>query len=140
VFGVLGLIDVADELGLERRSVEDFGQTLGRWGVPTGPYLVLPVLGPSTVRDGAARVVDVQFTPGRLLFDEKSDRYLVHGLQMTSARVHLLNASRVLEQIALDKYVFVRGAYLSRRRSLIHDGEPPADEEAPDDSEPAPKN
>lgn len=125
VFGVGGLIDVADELGLERRSYEDFGQTLGRWGVGTGPYLVLPLLGPTTVRDGLARVVDNQYSPGRLAFRESNDRAGATALILLSARVSFLNSSALLDDIALDKYVFVRDAHLSRRRSQIYDGEPP---------------
>ncbi len=129
IFGLGGLLDVAEELGLERHSYEDFGQTLGRWGVATGPYLVLPLLGPTTVRDGVARVVDNQYSPGRLALREPRDRTAATAVFALSARVSLLNASRLLDDIALDKYVFVRDAYLARRRSLIYDGEPP--EEAP---------
>jgi len=130
VFGLGGLLDVAEEAGLERRSYEDFGQTLGRWGISSGPYLVLPLLGPSTVRDGASRVVDNRFSPGRIALREQRDRNTAIGLQLLSARVGLLNASRLLDDIALDKYVFVRDAYLARRRSQIYDGEPP-EEDAP---------
>ncbi|WP_234413942.1 VacJ family lipoprotein [Ideonella sp. A 288] len=129
VFGLGGLLDVAEEMGLERRSYEDFGQTLGRWGLSTGPYLVLPILGPSTVRDGTARIVDNRYSPGRIALREQRDRNTALGLQALSARVGLLNASRVLDDIALDKYVFVRDAYLARRRSQIYDGEPPEDDE-----------
>ncbi len=125
VFGMFGIVDVAEDLGLERRSYEDFGQTLGRWGVSTGPYLVLPLIGPSTVRDGMARVVDNQYSPGRLALREPTDRTAATVLQALSARVRLLNASKLLDDIALDKYVFVRDAYLARRRSQIYDGEPP---------------
>lgn len=131
VFGLFGLLDPADEMGLERRSYEDFGQTLGRWGLRTGPYLVLPILGPSTVRDGLSRVVDNQYSPGRIAFREQSDRFGATAIQALSARVSLLNAGRVLDDIALDKYVFVRDVYLSRRRSQIYDGEPPEDAPAP---------
>ena len=127
IFGLGGIVDVAEELGLERRSYEDFGQTLGRWGVSTGPYLVLPLIGPSTVRDGAARVIDNQYSPGRLALRESRDRAWATALQALSARVSLLNASKLLDDIALDKYVFMRDAYLARRRSLIYDGEPPED-------------
>jgi phospholipid-binding lipoprotein MlaA len=137
VFGLAGLLDFADEVGLERRSVEDLGQTLGRWGIQTGPYLVLPVLGPSTVRDGVARLVDARYAPPRLAFHEDADIYGAAALQAVSMRVRLLNAGRLLDDIALDKYVFVRDAYLSRRRSLIYDGEPP-DEPAPADTPPKP--
>jgi phospholipid-binding lipoprotein MlaA len=137
VFGVAGFVDVADELGLERHSYEDFGKTLGRWGVGSGPYLVLPLLGPTTVRDGLARVVDNQYSPGRLAFREARDRTGATALTLLSARVSLLNASALLDDIALDKYVFVRDAHLSRRRSQIYDGEPPDEPDAKPPAKPA---
>ncbi len=130
LFGLGGLLDVAEELGLERHSYEDFGQTLGRWGVSTGPYLVMPLLGPTTVRDGLARVIDNQYSPGRLALREPRDRFGATAVQALNARVSLLNASKLLDDIALDKYVFVRDAYLARRRSQIYDGEPPEDPSA----------
>lgn len=128
LFGFAGFIDIADEMGLERRS-EDFGQTLGRWGMSSGPYLVLPLLGPSTVRDAAAMVVDSKASPPQLAFGEVRDQNGARVLQLLDTRVRLLNASRVLDDIALDKYVFLRDAYLARRRSQIYDGSPPEDEE-----------
>lgn len=130
VFGVFGFVDVADELGLERRSVEDFGQTLGRWGLKSGPYLVLPLLGPSTLRDAAALTVDYKASPPNLAFREVRDQNGGTALQLLNTRVKLLNASRVLDDIALDKYVLLRDAYLARRRSMIYDGEPPEDDDA----------
>ncbi len=129
VFGLLGFVDVADELGLERRQTEDFGQTLGRWGVKSGPYLVLPLLGPSTLRDTVALTVDYKASPPNLAFREVRDQNAGTGLQLLNTRVKLLNASRVLDDIALDKYVLLRDAYLARRRSLIYDGNPPDEEE-----------
>jgi len=135
VFGVFGFVDVADEIGLERKSVEDFGQTLGHWGLKSGPYLVLPLLGPSTVRDAAALTVDFKASPSNLAFKEVRDQNGGTVLQLLNTRVKLLNASRVLDDIALDKYVLLRGAYLARRRSLIYDGEPPDDDR--DDAKPA---
>lgn len=137
VFGLLGVLDVAEEVGLERRSTEDFGQTLGRWGLDSGPYLMLPILGPSTLRDGAARVVDLKYSPGRIAFREPTDRTGATVLQVLNERGKLLNASRVLDDIALDKYIFVRDAYLARRRSLVYDGDPP-EERAPAGEAPAP--
>lgn len=125
VFGVVGLFDVADEMGLERRSYEDFGQTLGRWGIGPGPYLVLPLLGPSNVRDGISWWVDSRISVVRNLFPDPSDRVAIFGVRALNARVKLLSAEKVLEQIALDRYVFIRDAYLARRRSLIYDGEAP---------------
>jgi phospholipid-binding lipoprotein MlaA len=128
VFGFGGLLDIADEAGLERTSVEDLGQTLGRWGVKSGPYLVLPLLGPSTLRDGVGRYVDLNYSGPGLAFKEPRDRNSASMVQLLSTRVQLLNASRVLDEIALDKYILLRDAYLARRRSLIYDGDPPEDE------------
>ncbi|MEK8053430.1 VacJ family lipoprotein [Ideonella sp. DXS22W] len=133
VFGFGGLLDIADEAGLERTSVEDLGQTLGRWGVKSGPYLVLPFLGPSTLRDGAGLVLDIRDSGPALVFKEPQDRYGATGIQLLNTRVKLLNAGRVLDDIALDKYVLMRDAYLARRRSLIYDGDPPEDENPPSD-------
>lgn len=130
IFGIFGLIDVADDLGLEKRS-EDFGQTLGVWGVKSGPYLVLPLLGPSTLRDTAALALDFKFSPSSLAFREPQDRNGGTVLNLVNTRVKLLNAGRVLDDIALDKYVFLRDAYLARRRSQIYDGDPPEEEESP---------
>lgn len=129
VFGFGGLLDIADEAGLERTSVEDIGQTLGRWGVKSGPYLVLPVLGPSTLRDGTGMLLlDVRDSGPSLVFKEPRDRNSASAVQLLNTRVKLLNAGRVLDDIALDKYVLLRDAYLARRRSLIYDGDPPEDE------------
>ena len=133
LFGIGGLFDVASDLGMERRS-EDFGQTLGRWGLGPGPYLVLPVLGPSTLRDTAGKPLDLAWRPSRLSDDEPT-RYAITGLQLIDTRASLLGASRVLEDVALDKYSFVRDAYLSRRRNLVYDGDPPPE---PEDREPPP--
>ena len=129
VFGVFGLFDVASEMGLDHQY-EDFGQTLGHWGVGAGAYLVLPLLGPSTVRDTAALPLDASATPA-LLFNHTVDKLGVFTLQLVNKRAGLLGASRVLDDIALDKYTFVRDAYLQRRRSLVFDGdEPPAGPDA----------
>lgn len=131
VFGLLGVVDVATELGLERQS-EDFGQTLGRWGLGSGPYLVLPLLGPSSVRDGAGLVVDRQFDISQLPSHER-DSYAVTALEVVHKRAGLLSAGQLLGQIALDRYTFVREAYLAKRRNDVYDGNPP---ELPDDDPP----
>ena len=122
-FGVVGIADWATDMGLEKHN-EDFGQTLGRWGAGSGPYLVLPFLGPSTARDSVGTVFDWHFDPvgNRYPVDERNAAVL---LRATSQRADLLDASRLLEQAALDPYLFVRDAYLQRRRSLIYDGRPP---------------
>ncbi|MGH8669218.1 MAG: MlaA family lipoprotein, partial [Burkholderiales bacterium] len=122
-FGLLGIHDVASEWGLEKHN-EDFGQTFGRWGAGPGPYLILPFLGSSTLRDGLGTVPDLWLDP---LGEVRpiNLRNSLAALRLTGARADLLDASRILEQAALDKYVFQRDAYLQRRRSLVYDGRPP---------------
>jgi len=123
LFGVFGLADPASDAGIERHR-EDFGQTLGRWGVPSGPYLVLPVLGPSTVRDTAALPIDYQ---GNLLqqVDDRDARIGLYLLQAVNTRASLLRAGTVLDEAALDKYSFSRDVYLQLRRNEVYDGNAP---------------
>lgn len=122
-FGLLGIHDVASDMGLEKHN-EDFGQSFGRWGSPPGPYLMLPFLSSSTVRDAAGTALDWTFAP--LTEVRPIDlRNTLYGLYFVNTRAELLDASRILEEAALDKYVFQRDAYLQRRNSLIHDGRPP---------------
>ena len=128
VFGFGGLFDPASDLGLERQP-EDFGQTLGRWGVGAGPYLVVPVLGPYTLRYAAVYPVDRAGSLPTWL-DEPRDRNRGTLLQLVSTRARLLDTTRVIDSIALDKYTLVRDGYLARRRNLIYDGDPP-EEAAP---------
>ncbi|MDM0000474.1 VacJ family lipoprotein [Variovorax sp. J22P240] len=125
VFGLGGILDVATEAGIDRHT-EDFGQTLGRWGVPSGPYLVLPLLGPSTVRDTAALAVDVQ---GDLIsvIGDIPVRNSLYALRLVDLRSNLLRASQLLEDAALDRYTFTRDAFLQRRRNEVHDGNLPDD-------------
>jgi len=124
--GILGLIDVASNMNLPRYE-EDFGQTLGVWGVGPGPYLVLPLLGPSSGRDSVGRVADWYTDPMTHMNDE-AWRWRLRGLQLVDTRAGLLNASRVLEGASLDPYAFVRDAFLQRRQSLVYDGNPPEEE------------
>ena len=114
--GLLGLVDVASRVDLPRYR-EDFGQTLGFWGLPSGPYLVLPLLGPSTLRDTAAFPVDRQ---GDLVgwVQDNPARLGLTGLRLVDLRADVLQAGRVIEGAALDKYTFVREAYLQRRRGV----------------------
>lgn len=121
--GLFGLIDVASEIGLEKHD-EDFGQTFGRWGLADGAYLVLPILGSSNVRDSFGLIFDVSLDPV-LHHEPIRVRNAMTLLRATSKRADLLDASRILEEAALDKYVFQRDAYLQRRRSLVYDGNPP---------------
>lgn len=130
LFGLFGVLDVASEMGLERHY-EDFGQTLGRYGIGAGAYVMLPILGPSTVRDTAALAVDRLATPPAF-FDGTRTKIGLTVLQIVNTRSSLLGATRVIDEIALDKYTFVRDAYLQRRRSLVFDGDVPETPEAPE--------
>ncbi len=122
-FGLLGIHDVASEWGYEKHN-EDFGQTFGRWGAGPGPYLVLPIFGSSTVRDGLGLGVDMYTDPmGEIRPINLRNSLIV--VRAVNLRADLLEASRILEEAALDRYVFQRDAYLQRRRSLIYDGRPP---------------
>jgi phospholipid-binding lipoprotein MlaA len=124
--GIFGINDIASDMGFEKHN-EDFGQTLGRWGIGDGAYLVLPLLGPSTLRDGAGTAADLYFDPvGE--FSPVRVRNSAVALRAVGARADLLDAGRLLEEAALDKYVFLRDAYLQRRRSLVYDGRPPREE------------
>ncbi|WP_225864812.1 MlaA family lipoprotein [Ideonella benzenivorans] len=129
-FGMGGLFDQATELGMERRS-EDFGQTLGRWGVPPGPYIVLPLLGPSDARDTLATPVDLYASLDTQLTSGTSATMGVSVLKVVNTRANLLGASQLLNEVALDRYSFLRDAYLARRRSQVYDGNPPDDDETP---------
>lgn len=128
--GLGGVLDIASEMRVERHT-EDFGQTLGYWGVGAGPYLVLPLLGPSTVRDTAALTVDAQ---GNLVsgINDVATRNSVTALSLLNRRARLLGASDLLDQVALDPYTFTRDAFLDRRQNSVFDGNPP------DDAEPMP--
>jgi len=142
MFGVLGIFDVASDLNIERHR-EDFGQTLGRWGMPAGPFLMLPFFGPSTLRDTAALPVDryydvIRLIPGDVLRD------MTYVVNAVDKRANLLRVSSVLEEAALDRYSFTRDAYLQRRRAEIFDrgGDtqdvpPPLPDESKDLPEPA---
>ncbi|RJG02324.1 VacJ family lipoprotein [Noviherbaspirillum sedimenti] len=122
--GVLGLFDIASDAGVPKHS-EDFGQTLGSWGVPSGPYVVLPFFGASTVRDTAALPLDIYGDPWTY---KEPLRWRNTGtvLRLVDRRASLLDASNLLEDAALDRYQFVRDAYMQRRLSQVYDGDPPA--------------
>jgi phospholipid-binding lipoprotein MlaA len=120
LWGVGGLFDIASQVNLPKHQ-EDFGQTLGHYGVPAGPYLVLPLLGPSDVRDGFGTLVDFQLDPTSYI-NPVSIRNYVFVVRLINARANLLGASDLLSNAALDKYSFVRDAYVQRRAYLLHDG------------------
>jgi phospholipid-binding lipoprotein MlaA len=130
--GVLGFVDVASNLNMPKYT-EDFGQTLGAWGVSPGPFIVLPFFGPSTGRDTVGLVVD-WYTDPLSYVDDGGVAWGLKALRLIDRRADLLAASKVLEQAALDPYSFTRDAFLQRRRSDIYDGNPPPDE--PIDADP----
>jgi phospholipid-binding lipoprotein MlaA len=132
LFGIGGIFDVASDLGMER-STEDFGQTLGRWGMPAGPYVVWPLLGPSTARDSLARPLDLAWSPS-LAINDTGVKWSLSALNLIDTRANLLGASDVVDGLAFDKYTFIRDAYVARRRNLVYDGNPP---DLPEDKEPA---
>lgn len=117
--GVGGLFDPATAAGLAKND-EDFGQTLGVWGVPSGPYLVLPFLGPSTVRDGFGTVAD-QFADPRTYIKDDTVQWSIQALRLVDARARLLSLDATLEE-TFDRYSFIRNAYLQRRLYLVTDG------------------
>lgn len=116
--GVAGLIDVADDIGLEKSDGEDFGQTLGKWGVGSGPFLVIPFLGPSTLRDAPSRFVDSYTNPIRYV-DHAPTRNNLYGGNVVSDREKLLAAESLAKG---DRYLFIREAYLQHRDFLVEDG------------------
>jgi phospholipid-binding lipoprotein MlaA len=131
--GLLGFFDVSTSFNLPKHN-EDFGQTLGRWGVGTGPYLVLPIFGPSNFRDGVGFSVDSLTDYVRNL-DNVATRNSLYATRGVNARANLLDAGKVLDEAALDKYRFLRDAYQQRRRSLVYDGNPPREPDDFDDED-----
>lgn len=135
--GLLGCFDVASRMDLEKHR-EDFGQTLAVWGVGNGPFLVLPLFGPSTLRDavgllGVETVFDVNFW-----IDNVSVRNTIFGVRTVNFRAELLPADDIIAGAALDKYSFIRDGYLQRRRNLVYDGNPPLEKEPDEEERPVP--
>jgi phospholipid-binding lipoprotein MlaA len=130
--GLLGLFDVASKMNLPKRR-EDFGQTLGYWGVNSGPYLVLPFFGPSSVRDGIGLVADSTIEY-ELYYDNMSLAHNrgMYSLKIIDARADLLSATNIIDETAPDPYSFIRDAWTQRRQNLVYDGNPP-DEFSEDD-------
>lgn len=121
--GVLGLFDVATSMGFTRHG-EDLGQTLGRWGLGPGAYLVLPILGPSSLRDVVGLPIDLAAVPQSFV-ESVALRNSLTVLGAVNQRASMLGAINLADEISLDKYLLFREAYLQRRRSLVYDGEPP---------------
>lgn len=134
-FGVFGLFDVTPRL---EKHNEDFGQTLGYWGMGNGPYVVLPILGPSTLRDGVGLYADGRPSKLRRInhMRTRNQMYLAKGI---NRRAQLLDQEKVLDEAALDRYDFIRDAYLQHRKSLVYDGSPPREKyDFEEDSQPEP--
>lgn len=136
--GLFGLIDWATDMGLEKHN-EDFGQTLGYWGVPSGPYIILPFLGPSTIRDTGGLYADTNYLDpiynewqdGGFPPPERENGNAVWGLttlKVVDTRAKLLKIGNIVDEASLDPYVFLREAYLQRRKNLVFDGNPPKEE------------
>lgn len=129
--GFLGFADVATEMGLEKHN-EDFGQTLGWWGVPSGPYFVIPLLGPSTIRDAASRPVDTYGQPYMWQDGHDALKWSLWTVDKVHTRASLLDAEGALNDAALDKYTLMRDGWLARRRNQVYDGDPPDEDDAAD--------
>ena len=124
-FGLVGVADLASDFGLPKHK-EDFGQTLGRWGLPVGPYVVVPLFGPSSLRDVVGTFAgDLQANPFRTLPDPGA-RNAITATRLVDARARLLSGDRLFDEISIDRYLFIRDAYLQRRESQIWDGDPPS--------------
>ena len=130
-FGIGGLFDVATSFGLEKHN-EDFGQTLGYWGVGDGPFLMLPILGPSNVRDTVGLVPYYKLDPV-MNYHDVPVRNSLGALRFVDHRARLLDAEKVLDEAALDPYTFLRDAYIQHRRSEVYDGNPPREKLLDDD-------
>jgi len=126
-FGMGGLIDIASDAGIERGN-EDFGQTFAVWGIPQGPYLFIPLFGPTTVRDGAGVIVRIAVGPVGYINDVAL-RNSIYGVGYVDLRSQVLESGSIVDTAALDRYIFIRNAYLQRRRYLIYDGKPPPEPE-----------
>ena len=121
--GVLGFFDVATSMGLEKHD-EDFGQTMGAWGVGEGAFVFVPMMGPKTVRDAAGMAVDIWFDPVNYI-EHVPTRNSIWAVRVVNLRANLLPADKVIEEAALDKYSYIRDAYLQNRRNQVFDGNPP---------------
>ncbi len=116
-FGFGGLLDIATEINIPKHN-EDLGKTLGRWGVPSGPYVVLPILGPSTVRDGITAVLETQYDPVSQISPSR-DRIATNAFRVVNSRANFLRLGTLLDDAALDKYSFTRDAYLAKRNADV---------------------
>ena len=132
--GLLGFLDVASKMGLEKHN-EDFGQTLGYWGMGSGPYLMLPLLGPSNLRDGPSKVVDHFTYPPTWIDMKTGERVALFGMNLVNTRSGLIDLEEKTGDLGRDRYVFIRDAYLDNRKFLINDGAIEADNDLYDELE-----
>jgi len=128
--GLGGILDVASEMRIDRYT-EDFGQTLGYWGMGPGPYIVLPLLGPSDLRDAVGLAVDINGYPLTYI-DDTTTRNALWILRAVDQRAALIKVEGIVDEAALDKYAFIRDAYLQRRRNSVYDGDPPDESQVED--------
>jgi phospholipid-binding lipoprotein MlaA len=128
-FGLAGLIDLASMVGIERGN-QDFGLTFGKWGFGQGPYLFVPLFGPTTVRDGSGWIVRLFVGPVGFI-PEVPLRNSLYGVGAVDLRAQVTEATNIVDTAALDRYIFIRNAYLQRRRYLQYDGKPPPEPEEP---------
>ena len=126
-FGFAGLIDLASMVGIERGN-QDFGLTFGKWGFDQGPYLFVPLFGPTTVRDGTGWIARLFVGPVGFI-PEVPLRNSLYGVGAVDLRAQLTEATKIVDTAALDRYIFIRNAYLQRRRYLQYDGKPPPEPE-----------
>jgi phospholipid-binding lipoprotein MlaA len=127
-FGLGGIFDLASMMGIERHT-QDFGITFGKWGIPQGPYLFVPLFGPSTVRDGTGTVIRAYLGPTTYIFNDVPVRNIVYGIGAVNLRAGALGAESMVDTAALDRYRFIRNAYLRARRYQVYDGKPPPEED-----------
>jgi phospholipid-binding lipoprotein MlaA len=125
--GLLGIMDVASRMGLEKHD-EDFGQTLGYWGMGSGPYVMLPFLGPSNLRDGPGRVVDTLIYPPNWADIKISERNGLFAARLVNLRAELMVTEEKASELSRDRYVFIRDAYLDNREFRVNDGQVSTDD------------
>jgi phospholipid-binding lipoprotein MlaA len=131
-FGLGGIFDLASMMGIERHN-QDFGITFGKWGIPQGPYFFVPLFGPTTLRDGTGTVIRAYLGPTTYIFTNVPLRNVIYGLGALNLRADALGTESMVDQAALDRYRFIRNAYLRARRYQVYDGKPPPEDD--DDGE-----
>jgi len=127
-FGLGGIFDLASMMGIEKHN-QDFGITFGKWGIEQGPYLFVPLFGPTTVRDGTGSLIRAFLGPTTYIITDVPTRNIVYGVGYANLRAQALETEKVIDTAALDKYRFIRNAYLRARRAQVYDGKPPPEED-----------